>query len=100
MKSQQFPYVDRRDAVTIGEAERLVGLKERRDRLQSPAGHGIAAGLDQRDPPGLAPILMDLHRIVREIDRNVRGMEEGVSRKSVGAGKSGVRVELGGGRKL
>ena len=68
--------VDRRQAVAIGQAERLAVLEIRLDRLDPTAGHRVFAGIDQGDPPRFAALLVNVDQIIGEIDRHVRRVEE------------------------
>ena len=76
MERDQRGEVDRSESVAIGKAERLIGSEIRPDRLQSPAGLGIGTGFDQGDLPRLRPVLVNLDRIVFQVDRDVGGVEE------------------------
>ena len=76
MEGDQLANIDIGNAVPIGHAERLVWIEKRFDCLEPATGLGIRAGIDQRDPPRLAALVMDLHAVVSEVERHVRRMEE------------------------
>src|SRR5690606_35769184 len=59
---QQFIDIDVTDAVTVGEAERFVA-DIFADATEPAAGHGGVAGIDQRHPPWLSPLVMHFHAI-------------------------------------
>src|SRR5581483_11983093 len=50
-KVDQRRQVDIRDAVTISHAERFAWQQMRRNPLQSPTGHRLRAGVDERNAP-------------------------------------------------
>jgi hypothetical protein len=46
------------DPIAIGQAERLIILDIALDPLDPATGHGVEAGIDQRDPPGFGAIVV------------------------------------------
>ena len=51
-----------------------------RDATQPPSRHRLRAGIDERHPPGLRAAVMDLHRVLADIERHV-GLVEVVVRE-------------------
>ena len=47
--------VDVRQAVAVGDAEQVVVVEVAAHALDAGAGHGVEAGVDERDAPVLAP---------------------------------------------
>jgi hypothetical protein len=66
--------IDVAHAVAVGAAERTV-FHVRAAALDAAAGHSAFAGVDQRHAPRLGVAAMHLHRIRRQIERNVGRVE-------------------------
>ena len=63
--------VDIGNAVTVGKAKRLTRREIGRDVFQTPTGHGVLAGIDQRHLPRFAfgGVIFDF--VVARVDRYV-----------------------------
>lgn len=75
MEGDQGGDVDVADAVAIGEAE-VVAIEVGPDALESAAGHGLLAGVDEGDTPGLGVLLMDLHAVGAQVEGDVGHVQE------------------------
>ena len=51
VERDQLPDVDVGDAVAVGQQEQVLGLDVAADRRDASAGHGVLAGLGERDVP-------------------------------------------------
>lgn len=67
-------------AIAIRHAEHLVVPEIRRNISQAPTGPGILTGIDQGDFPGFRDALMHVHPILFDIERDVRRVQEVVSK--------------------
>ena len=63
------------DAVAVGAAEVLVG-DILGDALETTAGLGVEAGVDESDPPWLSHGLVDFHPVLTKVEGDVRRVEE------------------------
>src|SRR5580692_6109750 len=64
------------DAVDICHEKVFVLLYIRDDAFDTASDHRLLAGVDERNGPGFGLALMDLGRIILQVDGDVRGMEE------------------------
>jgi UDP-3-O-[3-hydroxymyristoyl] glucosamine N-acyltransferase len=71
MKGDLRANVDVGNPVAIGETERIGGFNKISDSLQSPAGLGLFASVEQRYLPRLAVALMDLHPVVLHVEGDI-----------------------------
>ncbi|MNT00499.1 hypothetical protein D3C72_1349330 [compost metagenome] len=76
MEIDELRNVDIRNAVAIGEAERLFILEVTAGTQQTATGHGFFAGVDERDAPRLAVILVHVHAVFTHVEGDVRGVQE------------------------
>ena len=79
MEIDELGNIDVRDTVSIGHAKSGFALNIRSDAGQPPTRHRLFAGIDERDFPRFCRLLMNMHRIFRHVERNVRHMQEIVS---------------------
>ena len=74
MEPDQPCHVDVRDAVAVGEAVVLV-VEVFEHALEPAGGLRLRAGVDKRDAPRLRGRLVHLHRVLRDVERDVGGVE-------------------------
>ena len=78
MEGDQGADVDVADAVAIGEAE-VFAVEIGAHALEATAGHGLLAGVDQGDAPGLGVLLMHLHAVRTQVEGDIGHVQEIVS---------------------
>ena len=68
--------VDVGNTVPISHTESVLTFEKRLDSLQAPASHGVRACLDQRHPPRLRIVPVNVDLVAAKIDRHVRRVKE------------------------
>ena len=76
VEGDQAGNVDVGNAVAIGKAEGLVVFDKIRNPLETAAGHGVFAGIDERYPPGLGMPFMYFHAVIHHVERYIRHVQE------------------------
>ena len=76
METDQFTHVHVANAVTVGEAEILVGRQVVRQALEPATGHRAFSGINERDAPGLCKALVNLHLVLLHVEGDIRHVQK------------------------
>src|SRR5262249_54919736 len=76
VKGNAFGDVDVGNAVTVGQAKRIVITDIRQDFLDPAADHGVFAGIDQGYAPGFGMLLQNLHPVFAQVEGDVGLMQK------------------------
>ncbi len=75
MQSDRRGDVHVADTVAVGHAKRLVVRDIGERAFDSPAGHRVVAGIDERDRPGLGHAAMEGHFLIPHVKRHIRRVQ-------------------------
>lgn len=76
VEGDQGTDVDVAQAIAVSEAEGVFALEIVTNALESSAGLGVIAGVDQRDAPGLGVALVYFHVVGGHVEGHIRHVQE------------------------
>jgi Flp pilus assembly protein TadD len=75
VERHQLCHVHIRDTIPVGKAE-IITIQKRTYTLQAAPGHGFFTGIHQRHLPRLGVVLVNLHAVMRHVERHIRHVQE------------------------